>query len=61
MHTGKVYGIINQYKEQEKWLDDGSLEAILKIPSGIIMNFYDKLNSITHGAALTEEIREEGE
>ncbi len=57
IHTGKVYATISQYKEQEKWLDDGSLEVIVNIPAGIIMNFYDKLNSVTHGSALTEEIK----
>lgn len=59
IHTGKVYGIVNQYKEKENWLDNGDLEIILKIPSGIIIDFYDKLNSVTHGSALTEEIKEE--
>jgi ribosome maturation protein SDO1 len=59
VHTGKVYGIMNQYKEQEKWLDDGSLEVVVNVPVGIIINFYDKLNSVTHGSALTEEINEE--
>ena len=58
IHTGKVYGLMNQYKEEENWLSDGSLEVTLKIPSGIIMDFYDKLNSMTHGSALTEEIKE---
>ena len=27
MHTGKAYGIINQYKQDEKWLDDGSFKS----------------------------------
>lgn len=58
VHTGKVYGLINQYKEEENWLSNGDLEVTLKIPSGIIMDFYDKLNSMTHGSALTEEIKE---
>jgi len=58
VHTGKAYGLINQYKEEENWLSNGDLEVTLKIPSGIIMNFYDKLNSMTHGSALTEEIKE---
>ena len=58
IHTGKIYGIINQYKEQEKWLDDGSLDVIVSVPVGIIMDFYDKLNSVTHGSAVTEEIKE---
>ena len=59
MHTGKVYGLINQYKEKEKWLNNGDLEVVVAVPSGIIMEFYEKLNSITHGSAITEEIKEE--
>src|SRR3989339_1665065 len=55
MHTGRAYGVVAQYKESEKWLDDGSLEVKVKVPSGLIMEFYDKLNSVTHGSALTEE------
>ena len=59
MHTGQAYGIVNQYKEEEKWKDDGSLEVVISIPSGMVMDFYDKLNSITHGSALTEELSTE--
>ncbi|MFH1607681.1 MAG: SBDS family ribosome assembly factor, partial [archaeon] len=58
IHTGKVYGVINQYKENEKWLDNGDLEIVVSVPSGMIMDFYDKLNNVTHGSAITEEIRE---
>lgn len=59
IHTGKAYGIVNQYKENEKWLDDGSLEVIVNVPAGIIIDFYDRLNSITHGSAITQEIKHE--
>lgn len=58
IHTGKAYGIITQYKESEEWLGNGELQATLNIPAGMIMGFYDKLNSVTHGSALTEEIKE---
>ena len=47
-----------QYKEDENWLGNGDLEIVVNVPSGIIMDFYDKLNSVTHGSAITEEIRE---
>lgn len=57
-HTGKVYSLINEYKEKEEWLGNGDLEVILNIPVGIQMEFYDKLNSVTHGSAITEEIKE---
>jgi len=59
IYTGKAYGIVNQYKEEEKWTDDGSLEVTVNIPSGTIIDFYEKLNSVTHGSALTEEIKSE--
>ena len=57
--TGKAYGIVNTYKVKETWLDNGDLEVIVNVPAGIIIDFYDKLNSVTHGSALTEEIQNE--
>jgi len=59
LQTGKVYGLIQQYKEKENWLNDGSLEVVVKVPAGLIMDFYDKLNSITHGSVTTEDVKEE--
>ncbi len=58
-HTGRAYGLVQEYKEKEDWLQDGSLEIILNIPVGLQSEFYDKLNNITHGSAITSEIREE--
>jgi ribosome maturation protein SDO1 len=58
VHTGKAYGLVTQYKETENWLNDGSLEVIANIPSGLIMEFYDKLNSMTHGSVITEEVKQ---
>lgn len=58
VHTGKVYGIVAQYKKEENWLNDGSLEVVIEVPSGIVMDFYDKLNSVTHGSALSEELKD---
>ncbi len=58
IHTGKAYSIIGQYKEEENWMNDGSLEVVVSLPAGLVMEFYDKLNSATHGSALTEEIKQ---
>jgi len=59
IYTGKVYGIISQYKEKEKWIDNGDLEVIVAVPSGTqLFSFYDKLNSVTHGSVITEEVKE---
>lgn len=60
IHTGRAYGVFSQYKENENWLSNGDLEVIVNVPSGLLMDFYDKLNSITHGSAVTEEIKEKG-
>ncbi len=56
--TGQVYGILKDHKESEDWLANGDLQVILNIPPGILIDFYEKLNSITHGAAQSEEIAE---
>ena len=58
IYTGKVYGILQPYKEKEDWLSNGDLECIINLPIGLQSDFYDKLNSITHGSAVTEEIKE---
>jgi rRNA metabolism SBDS family protein len=57
-HTGRAYGTISSYKEKEDWLSNGDLQATLSIPAGLLMDFYDKLNSVTHGSAFAEEIKE---
>ena len=58
MHTGVTYGLINQYKEKENWLPNGDLNIVINLPAGLVFNIFDKLNSMTHGSVLTEEIKE---
>lgn len=58
IYTGRVYGLLKDYKEKEDWLSNGDLEIILNLPIGLQMDFYDKLNSITHGSAITSEVKE---
>ena len=61
-HTGKAYGLVQEYKESENWLGNGDLEIVVNIPVGLQDDFYDKLNSFTHGSVISEEIKEtEGE
>lgn len=57
-HTGKVYGLLQEYAIKEEWLGDGSLMCIISIPVGMQMSFFDKLNNVTHGSAVTQEIKE---
>jgi len=58
MHAGKAFGIIKNLGElqDQKWLNDGSLNIKLKIPSGMKDTVYSKINGITEGTAkITEE------
>jgi len=56
-HTGKAYNVLQDYKKNEEWLGNGDLECTISLPAGLQMEFYDKLNSITHGSAIVEEIK----
>ncbi len=56
--TGSVYGILQEFKETEEWLSNGDLKIILNIPSGMQLDFYEKLNHITHGAVQSEEVQQ---
>jgi ribosome maturation protein SDO1 len=58
MYTGKIYNIIQGIKkESEDWLEDGSMRITVEIPAGIQMEFFDKINGLTHGSAIVEEIK----
>ena len=59
IYTGQVYGFLQDNKESEDWLSNGDLEVIMKIPAGLLHDFYEKINSITHGAIQSEELKEE--
>lgn len=54
--TGKIYGYLKDFILKEEWLSDGSLSCTIEIPSKLQSDFYDRLNSVTHGAAITQEI-----
>jgi ribosome maturation protein SDO1 len=55
-YTGHTYGLLQEYKESEDWLSNGNLQVILNIPAGLLLDFYDKLNSITHGSVQSQEL-----
>ena len=56
-YTGQVYGLLKDFKESEDWLGNGNLQAVINIPAGMQLDFYDKLNHITHGAVQSEEMK----
>jgi ribosome maturation protein SDO1 len=57
IHTGKAYGAIKEFMTSETWKSNGDLEVIVEVPAGLIMDFYDKINSATHGSVLSEELK----
>lgn len=57
--SGQVYGILKDYKESEDWLVNGDLQVIINIPAGMQLDFYEKLNGITHGAVVSEELKDQ--
>lgn len=58
IHTGKAYGILKEYVVDEKWLSNGDLQAIIEMPTALIFDFYDDINSVTHGSVLSEELKD---
>ena len=54
-YASRVYSLLKQYGlKSEKWLNDGSLLAIVEFPAGLQSEFYDKLNSLAQGNAETK-------
>jgi len=57
IHTGKAYGTVKEFMKEENWMSNGDLQVVVEVPAGLIMDFYDKINSASHGAVLSEEIK----
>lgn len=58
-YTGKAYAILRNFGKllKEEWQQDGSLVAVLELPGGLEEDFYDRLNSITHGDNETKVLK----
>ena len=53
--SGKLYPVVHIYNVQkEDWLNNGDWKVIVEVPAGMVQEFIDKLNSITHGQVLVE-------
>jgi len=57
-YTGQLYGKILQMAtmKNQKWLDDGSLEADLEIPAGVFLRLSNLITETTRGLAKLEII-----
>lgn len=62
-YAHKVHPIIKAFGKilKERWESDGSWNGKIEIPGGLETEFYDKLNSLTHGHAQTTHVTTKGE
>ena len=58
--VGKAYGYLKNVGDllSEDWLSDGSLQATISIPSGLKVEFMEKVGRITNGTAYIEVLEE---
>lgn len=56
--ANRCYGLMKQYGlKSEEWQRDGSLKVIVEFPAGLQSEFYEKLNNMTRGSAVTKAIQ----
>lgn len=55
-YAGKCYPIVKNYGKlhKDEWQNDGSWVSIVEIPAGMIDEFYDQINNVTHGEVETK-------
>jgi ribosome maturation protein SDO1 len=58
-HASRAHGVIKQLAKVtgEKWNTDGSLSCTADLPAGMQDEFFEKINSLTHGEAEIKVIR----
>tara|TARA_Y100000310_G_scaffold345757_1_gene469343 strand:+ start:3339 stop:4040 length:702 start_codon:yes stop_codon:yes gene_type:complete len=55
---GAASGVVHKHKVlKEEWLNDGSFYAVVEIPSGIMDEFFDELNKISHGQVVSKILK----
>ena len=55
--AAKAYGVVKEYIKEEAWQNNGDLDCVVEVPTALIMDFYDRLNNMTHGSVISEEIK----
>ena len=60
-HAGRVYSVLKRSVEsfEEKWLNEGSLQATLNVAAGIHMDIMKQVGDLTHGDFKSEIIKKE--
>ncbi len=48
------YGVLKRFSpKSEEWMSNGGVKAVVEIPAGMQNDFYDKINSVSHGSVRT--------
>lgn len=60
VYVGKVYGYIKNASDvlKEDWMNDGSLNVTVSIPSGLKVDFMERVSRLTGGTAFIEIVEE---
>ncbi|MBU4283826.1 MAG: ribosome assembly factor SBDS [Nanoarchaeota archaeon] len=58
-YAAKMYSVVKSFSRitKDEWLNDGSWKCIVEIPAGLKQDFFDKLNSMTHGEIETKILK----
>jgi len=58
-HASRCMGAVRQYGEikREEWQKDGSWICLLEMPAGVVEEFFDRLNEMTHGDVETRILK----
>ncbi len=61
-YVGRAYGEVRKFGniKREEWAGDGSWMFLIEIPGGIEEEFYEKLNALTKGTAITKLVERKG-
>jgi ribosome maturation protein SDO1 len=53
--ANRCFNVLKQYgMKSQQWLKDGSMQAVVEFPAGMQSEFYDKINQLTQGKAVTK-------
>ena len=58
-YAAKIYSIVKGFSKiiKEDWLNDGSWKCTVEISAGLKQDFFDRLNSMTHGEIETKILK----
>ncbi|MBU3941689.1 MAG: ribosome assembly factor SBDS, partial [Nanoarchaeota archaeon] len=58
-YAAKMYSVVKSFSKiiKDEWLNDGSWKCFVEMPAGLKQDFFDKLNSMTHGEIETKILK----